>query len=82
MLEERMRQLQDLDRAAWRPPTRYTQSAWGAEPGEPLHLFARAVRRTMLELGVPRELADRMVAGEPDQGKGKGKGVKGKGGKK
>ena len=83
LLEERMRQLQDLDRAAWRPPTRYTQSAWGAAPGEPLHLFARAVRRTMLELGVPRELADRMVdPGEPEQGKGQGKGVKGKGGKK
>ena len=39
--------------------------------------------RTMLELGVARELADRMVdPGEPEEGKGKGKGVKGKGGKK
>ena len=83
LLEERRSQLQDLDRAAWRPPTRYTQSAWGAAPGEPLPLFARAIRRTMLELGVAREKADRMVdPGEPEQGKGKGKGVKGKGGKK
>ena len=83
LLAERMSQLQDLDRAAWRPPTRFTQSAWGAAPGEPLPLFARAIRRTMLELGVPRDLADRMVdPGEPEQGKGKGKGVKGKGGKK
>ena len=83
LLAERMSQLQDLDRAAWRPPTRYTQSAWGAAPGEPLPLFARAIRRTMLELGVARELADRMVdPGAPEQGKGKGKGVKGKGGKK
>ena len=83
LLEERRSQLQDLDRAAWRPPTRWTQSAWGAAPGEPLPLFARAIRRTMLELGVARELADRMVdPGEPEQGKGKGKGVKGKGGKK
>ena len=83
LLEERRSQLQDLDRAAWRPPTRYTQSAWGAAPGEPLPLFARAIRRTMLELGVARELADRMVdPGEPEEGKGKGKGVKGKGGKK
>ena len=81
LLAERMSQLQDLDRAAWRPPTRFTQSAWGAAPGEPLPLFARAIRRTMLELGVARELADRMVdPGEPEQGKGKG--VKGKGGKK
>ena len=83
LLAERMSQLQDLDRAAWRPPTRFTQSAWGAAPGEPLPLFARAIRRTMLELGVARELADRMVdPGEPEEGKGKGKGVKGKGGKK
>ena len=83
LLEERTKQLQDLDRAAWRPPTRWTQSAWGAAPGEPLPLFARAIRRTMLELGVPRDLADRMVdPGEPEQGKGKGKGVKGKGGNK
>ena len=81
LLEERRSQLQDLDRAAWRPPNRFTQSAWGAAPGEPLPLFARAIRRTMLELGVARELADRMVdPGEPEEGKGKG--VKGKGGKK
>ena len=83
LLDERLTQLHDLDRAAWRPPTRYTESAWGAAPGEPLPLFARAIRRTMLELGVARELADRMVdPGEPEEGKGKGKGVKGKGGKK
>ena len=83
LLDERLTQLHDLDRAAWRPPTRFTESAWGAAPGEPLPLFARAIRRTMLELGVPRELADRMIdPGEPEQGKGKGKGVKGKGGKK
>ena len=78
LIAERNAQLRDLDRAAWRPPTQYTQSAWGAAPGEPLPLFPRAIRRTMLELGVPRELADRMVdPGEPEQGKGKGKGVKG-----
>ena len=83
VIAERNKQLRDLDRAAWRPATQYTQSAWGAAPGEPLPLFARAIRRTMLELGVPRELADRMVdPGEPEEGKGKGKGVKGKGGKK
>ena len=83
VIAERNKQLSDLDRAGWRPPTQYTQSAWGAAPGEPLPLFARAIRRAMLELGVARELADRMVdPGEPEQGKGKGKGVKGKGGKK
>ena len=83
VIAERNKQLSDLDRAAWRPPTRHTQSAWGAAPGEPLPLFPRAIRRTMLELGVVPELADRMVdPGEPEQGKGKGKGVKGKGGKK
>ena len=81
VIAERNKQLSDLDRAAWRPPTQYTQSAFGAAPGEPLPLFARAIRRTMLELGVARELADRMVdPGEPEEGKGKG--VKGKGGKK
>ena len=77
LLAERMSQLQDLDRAAWRPPTRFTQSAWGAAPGEPLPLFARAIRRTMLELGVAREKADQMVnAGESEEGKGQGKGGK------
>ena len=77
LIAERNKQLRDLDRAAWRPPTQYTQSAFGAAPGEPLPIFARAIRRTMLELGVAREKADQMVnAGESEQGKGQGKGGK------
>ena len=83
LLAQRINQMQDLERAAWRPPTQHTQSAWGASQGEPLPLFARAMRRTMLELGVSRELADQMVdPGAPEQGKGKGKGQNGKGGNK
>ena len=77
LIAERNQQLRDLERAAWRPATQYTQSAFGAAPGEPLPIFARAIRRTMLELGVAREKADQMVdAGESEQGKGQGKGGK------
>ena len=42
-----------------------------------------AERAPARELGVARELADQMVdPGEPEEGKGKGQGVKGRGGKK
>ena len=78
LLEERRKQLNDLERVGSRPAAKYTQSARGAKPDEPLPMFARAMRRTMMELGVSRELADRMVdSGAGEQGKGKGKGQKG-----
>ena len=75
-----MAKLTDLERAVTRPATQYTDSAWGAEPDEPLHLFPRALRRTLLELDVPHDLADAIVdTGEGGKGDG-GKRVGGKGG--
>ena len=79
--------LMDFDRAARRPPNRYTEAAWGAGPGEPLAEFPRALRRMLLELDVKKELADRLV--DPPhknndkkvegKGNGKGKNREGKG---
>ena len=80
--------MKDLERAVSRPATRHTAAAWGARPGEPLPEFPRALRRTLLELGVLLDLADQLVdigeEGEGDEGGWKGKkggrkGEKGKG---
>ena len=62
-----------LERAVSRPATHHTAAAWGARPGEPLNLFPRALRRTLLELGVSQDMADQLV----DTGKGKDEGTKG-----
>ena len=78
LLVERKKQLMDFDRAASHPATMYTAAAWGAEPGEPLPEFPRALRRTLLELGVEVEFADKLIDSRGTGGKGKGMG-KGKG---
>ena len=64
--QERMQKLMDLERAVSHPATHHTKPAWGAQPGEPLNSFPRALRRTLLELGVPLETADQLV----DPGRG------------
>ena len=51
----------DLERAVSRPATHHAAAAWGARPCEPLHEFPRALRRTLLDLGVPLDLADQLV---------------------
>ena len=85
LLQERNAQLLDLDRAVTRPATHHTPAAWGAAPGEPLPAFPRALRRTLLQLGVARDMADQLVDSADQGGKGgkKGGGKKGqKGGRK
>ena len=74
--QRRMKKLTDMERAVTRPATRHTAAAWGARPGEPLPRFARALRRSLLDMGVERDLADRLVdpGEEEDEGKGRGKG--------
>ena len=88
LLQERTQKQADPERAATRPATLHTVTAWGAGPGEPLFQFPRALRRTLLELGVSLDLADQLVdTGEEGEGnkggrkgkKGGRKGEKGKG---
>ena len=63
------------------PATHHTAAASGALEGEPLQQFPRAVRRTLLELGVEQTLADQLIRVEGEKGqKGqKGEGTKGEG---
>ena len=80
LLQERTQKLKDLERAVSRPATRHTAAAWGARPGEPLPEFPRALRRTLLELGVEPDLAEQLIdTGEDQKGKGNEGGRKGKG---
>ena len=90
LLDERERIQKDLARAVTHPATHHTAAASGAQEGEPLEAFPRAVRRTLLELGVKQTLADQLIRVEGEKGqkgqqakgtKGKGTGNKG-GGKK
>ena len=85
-LLERMRAMQaNIERAASHPATHHTRAAWGAAPGEPEHEFPRALRRTLLELGVPVETADKLIdtagsaaAGDGEEGReGRGQGLQG-----
>ena len=82
LLDERSRILRDPARAVNHPATIHTQAASGAAAGEPMHHFPRALRMTMLELGVPHVIADTLIATGEDKGAGKGKGKGKKGGKK
>ncbi len=75
LLQERMQKQMDLERAVSRPATHHTAAAWGARPGEPLPEFPRALRRTLLELGVSQDMADHLV--DTGNGLGEGKGKKG-----
>ena len=83
LLEERERLQKDLTRAVTHPATHHTAAASGAQEGEPHEAFPRALRRTLLELGVEQTLADQLirVEGEKGQKRQKGEGTKG-GGKK
>ena len=87
LLHEREQKQKDMARAVNHPATHHTEAASGAQPGEPREPFPRAVRRTLLVLGVEQGLADQLVRVEGEKGqkgegtKGKGKGNKG-GGKK
>ena len=83
LLNERLRMQKDLDRAVNHPATHHTATASGAQEGEPPCLFPRALRRTLLVLGVDQTLADQIirVEGEKGQKHQKGEGTKG-GGKK
>ena len=51
LLHEREQKQKDMARAVSHPATRHTAAASGAQPGEPLEAFPRAVRRTLLVLG-------------------------------
>ena len=81
LLDEREHMQKDLARAVTHPATHHTAAASGAQEGEPLEAFPRAVRRTLLELGVEQTLADQLIRVEGEKGqKGqKGEGTKGKG---
>ena len=83
LLNERLRMLKDLARAVTHPATHHTATASGAQEGEPLGSFARALRSTLLVLRVDQTLADQIirVEGEKGQKRQKGEGTKG-GGKK
>jgi len=49
------------ERAASRPATWRTAAASGAQEGEPMQHFPRALRRMLVGLGVPPQWADRLV---------------------
>ena len=60
-MDERDRRQKDLGRAVTHPATHHTAAASGAQEGEPPEAFPRALRRTLLDLGVQRDLADKLV---------------------
>ena len=68
LFRPRFRNQLDLERAATRPATQCTEPARGAQPGEPPPEFSRALRRTVLDLGVSQDVADELV----DNGNGSG----------
>ena len=82
LLWEKTQKQQDLGRAASHPATLYTEQAWGAGQDEPLSEFPRALRRTLLEIGIEESMANQLIdtgEGEGQMGKGKGKNGNGKG---
>ena len=81
LLVERQRLQEDLARAVTHPATHHTPAASGAGEGEPPEQFPRAIRRTLLVLGVDQTLADQLIRVEGEKGqKGqKGEGTKGEG---
>ena len=78
LLDEREQKQKDFARVVTHPASLHTAAASGAQPGEPLELFPRAVRMTLLELGTPTEVADKIIRVESEKGQ-KGEGTKGKG---
>ena len=79
LLDERERMQKDLARAVTHPATHHTAAASGAQEGEPMEHFPRAVRRTLLELGVQQTLADQLTRVEGGKGQMGQKGQKGEG---
>ena len=53
--------LKDPQRAVHHPATQHTAQQWGAERGAPLEHFPRALRRTLLDLGLQDMDADHFV---------------------
>ena len=65
MEKSKVKQL-DMKRAASRPAgAHHTAPTSGARSDEPMARFAKAMRRTLLELEVPASLADRLVGWRP-----------------
>ena len=56
-----------LKRAVSHPATHHTAAAWGAQPGEPRNEFPRALRRTLLDLGLQDMDADHFVRVEKEE---------------
>ena len=81
LLDEREQKQKDFARAVTHPASLHTAAASGAQPGEPVEAFPRAVRRTLLELGINEDMADKIVRVEGEKGKGKGDQGGGKQGK-
>ena len=82
LLVERQRLQKDLARAVTHPATHHTPAASGAGEGEPADQFPRAIRRTLLELGVDQTLADQLIRVEGEKGQKGQKGTGNKGGGK
>ena len=80
--DERLRIQKDPARAVTHPWTHHTPAASGAQEGEPRERFPRALRKTLLDLGVEQTLADKLIRVEGEKGQvaqvpGPGKGQKG-----
>ena len=82
LLVERQRLQKDLARAVTHPATHHTPAASGAGEGEPADHFPRAIRRTLLVLGVDQTLADQLIRVEGEKGQKGQKGTGNKGGGK
>ena len=61
LLDERARVQKHVTRAVHHPATHHSAEASGAQPGEPLEHFPRALRMTLLCLGVEMFQADHIV---------------------
>ena len=61
LLRKREALLKDPERAVNHPATQHTAKQWGAEVGAPLDHFPRALRRTLLDLGLSTMDADHFV---------------------
>jgi hypothetical protein len=64
----RLEKLSDIQYYQTHPPTHHAAEAWGAEPGEPRPQFPRALRRTLVAMGVDEAEADALI----DTGEGAG----------
>ena len=82
LMDERDRMQKDLLRAITHPATHHTPAASGAGEGEPAEQFPRAIRRTLLVLGVDQTLADQLIRVEGEKGQKGQKGTGNKGGGK